>query len=373
MFKKIVLLTVIVLSGLAPSSSKAFWQSDITMLIVPREAIPLQIAQDISRRYPVLLVSYQVTRGTLKTHAWDGDNWVSVPTNDYASGTFFANRPAHAILVEYDRIRAPQILIPNSTWCKSVSRITSTDPRVMLHLLGLYFNFPFRYWDQFATRYNYPIEEINPTLSNVHWWNMRGDVLAEKRAKRNFSIDLNKWQCIDPLPPPPIESVIIEEPKYIPEIETPAAEPVKVIRVNAPDPLPEKTPVTKPVPVVMPIPAITPPASIPALKPAPSTSPFPSLKPEPVIEKAPAVEPVPAPLMEPPAAKSPAQFVELAPAPLIESPVASTPEPEKILENNNPPSEPPVMMEADPFSTEEIPAAEIVIPPAPKKPWWKKL
>jgi hypothetical protein len=77
--------------------------------------------------------------------------------------------------------------------------------------------------------------------------------------------------------------------------------------------------------------------------------------------------------MEPPAAKSPAQFVELAPAPLIESPVASTPEPEKILENNNPPSEPPVMMEADPFSTEEIPAAEIVIPPAPKKPWWKKL
>jgi hypothetical protein len=31
------------------------------------------------------------------------------------------------------------------------------------------------------------------------------------------------------------------------------------------------------------------------------------------------------------------------------------------------------MMEADPFSTEEIPAAEIVIPPAPKTPWWKKL
>ena len=373
MFKKIVLLTAIVLSGLIPSPSRAFWQSDITMLIVPREAIPLQIAQDISRRYPVLLVSYQVTRGTLKTHAWDGDNWVSVPTNDYASGTFFANRPAHAILVEYDQTRAPQILVPNSTWCKSVSRITSTDPRVMLHLLGLYFDFPFRYWDQFATRYNYLIEEINPTLNNVHWWNMRGDMLAEKRAKRNFSIDLNKWQCIDPLPPPAIESVIIEEPKYVPEIETPASEPIKVIRVNAPEPLPEKAPATKPVPVVMPVPAITPPAPIPALKPAPSSGPFPSLKPEPVIEKAPTAEPVPAPLMEQPAAKNPGQFVELAPAPLIESPVSSTPELEKPLEKNNPPGETPVSMEADPFSTEEIPAAEIVVPPAPKKPWWKKL
>ena len=77
--------------------------------------------------------------------------------------------------------------------------------------------------------------------------------------------------------------------------------------------------------------------------------------------------------MEQTASKNPAPFVELSPAPLIEYPVASTPAPEKMLEKNNPPDETPVMIEADPFSAEEIPAAEIVIPPAPKKPWWEKL
>ena len=57
MLKKLAVL-IVVLSALS-MSAQAFWKSDITMLVVPREALPVQIAQDISRRYPVLLVCYQ--------------------------------------------------------------------------------------------------------------------------------------------------------------------------------------------------------------------------------------------------------------------------------------------------------------------------
>ena len=365
MFKKMILLIAVTLST-ASLTTQAFWQSDITMLVMPREVLPIQIAQDISRRYPVLLVSYQMVQGRPKIHAWNGDSWVAVPMEDYANGTFFANRPKHAIVVEYDRFRAPASLIPNSTWCESANSISSAEPRVLIHLLGLYFNFPYSTWDQFATRYGYSLEEINPTLSNVHWWNIRGDELVEKRAKRDFSIDLNEWHYLKTLPPPPIEPVVMqEEPKSVPEVEMPASEPVKVIKVNAPATPEEKAPAVKPAPAVNPFPPVEPasatiPASIPALTPAPEIKPVPSLKPEPVIEPAPAVEPepavpVPAMAIAPPASTNePAQTVMPAPAPLIELPSAS-----------------PTAVEADPFAPEEIPAAEIIVPQPPKKPWWK--
>ncbi len=366
MLKKLAVL-IVVLSALS-MSAQAFWKSDITMLVVPREALPVQIAQDISRRYPVLLVCYYQVRGETKIHAWNGDDWVAVPVEDYTNGTFFANRPKHAIIVESDYLRAPQALVPNSIWCESASRIVSTDPRVLIHLLGLHFDFPFSYWNQFATRYNYSIEEINPTLQNVHWWNLSGDALAEKRAKRDFSVDLNKRHYLSTIPPPVIRPVVLEEGfRVVPEVEVPASEPVKVIKVTAPespDPVtksapsitPPAAPVSKPAPAIKPVSTVMPapaplvetpavpasgfasaivPAPIPALKPAPAAKQFPSLKPNPVIEPTLAAEPAPAPLIEAPAA--------------------------------------PAAAVTDPFSTEEIPAAEIVVPPAPKKPWWKRL
>jgi hypothetical protein len=341
MFKKLVLLTVVALSALS-LPAQAFWGSDdITMLVMPREVIPLQIAQDIARRYPVMIVSYQMTRGELKIHAWNGDSWVAVPVEDYASGTFFANRPKRAIVVENERLHAPVEVIPNSTWCESATRIASTDPRTLLHLLGLSFDFPFRYWNQFAKRYDFALEQINPTLENVHWWNLRGDVLLEKRAQRDFSIDLDKRHYLATLPPPVIVPVAMEA-------ETPVAAPAAPEKTNAgatavditakaPEAPVVKAPATKPAPVIEPVPVKVTELEATVVKPAEATQSvesLPSLKPEPVIVPAPLVE------MEP--------VIEAAPA-----------------------AKPAAAVEADPFSTNEIPAAEIVVPQEPKKSWWK--
>lgn len=354
MFKKLVLLTVVALSALS-LPAQAFWGSDdITMLVMPREVIPLQIAQDIARRYPVMIVSYQMTQGELKIHAWNGDSWVAVSVDDYASGTFFASRPKRAIVVENERLHAPAAVIPNSTWCESANRISSTDPRTLLHLLGLSFEFPFRHWNQLAERYGFSLEQINPTLHNVHWWNLRGDVLVEKRAQRNFSIDLDKLHYLETLPPPVIVPVVMEAEAPVAAPAAPKKTEVGATAVDitakAPEAPVEKDPVVKPVPPVVepkPAPAVAPveavepvpvakPAAVPALTvtPAPAVAPFPSLKPEPVIVPAPLVE------MEP--------IVEAATE-----------------------AKPAAVVEADPFSTNEIPAAEIVVPQEPKKSWWK--
>lgn len=301
--------------------AKAFWRDEITMLIVPREVIPLQIAQDISRRYPVLIVSYQTVLNNLKLHAWNGEEWVPVPVEDYISGTFFSTRPEHAILIESELFRAPDVLIPVGIWCASANRLTSTDPRVMIHLLGRHFDFPFRHWNQFAERYGYTLEEINPSLVNVHWWNLRGDELLKKRANRRLFVDENKWFYQETIQPPPIESVIpAEAPVQRTEPAAPQPQPIPVIEVapagtaeTVPQPAPAAAPVTAPEPIKVETPS----------QPEPQDAPAPEDKGMAATEDIPVIEPV-------------------------------------------------VLFEEDPFAMDEIPAAEIILPQEEqKKSWWK--
>jgi hypothetical protein len=309
-FKKTILLIIAMVSALS-LSAKGFGNDKITMLVIPRETLPLQIGQDISRRYPVLLVSYQMVRGSLKIDAWDGDNWVYVPVEDYTSGTFFTNCPKVAVVVENEKVRAPDVLTPDSRWCESAYRLTSTDPRVMLHLLGVHFDFPFGHWDQMAKRYGYELEEINPALENVHWWDLRGDVYMKKMARRDFYADMNRWQPLETVPIPANEtgSAIAGTPKTTTKPEATAVD----ITVKA---------------------AKEPPAPAPAAKPAPQT------KPAPVIEKAPEAPPVELSVKETVTA--------------VETVTATT--------NNITAATEETVTNEDPFEADDVPAAEIVVP-----------
>ncbi len=284
MFKKLILLTATVLSLLS-LPAQAWRNDEITMLVVPREVIPLQIAQDISRRYPVMLVSYQTVRDDLKIHAWNGDSWVPVSVEDYTNGTFFAVRPKHAIIVEDQKMPAPAVLVPSSSWCESANRLTSTDPRVMLHLLGIYFDFPFRHWNQFAKRYNYSIEEINPTLHNVHWWDLRADILIAKRANRNFSADLDNWYYLEPIPAPAIEPVVMDEEAPAPSEEPTGATTVDITAKAPEAPAKDAVVPVKPAPAVESAPAVTPEEPSTAAEPE-------TVEPEPMVDTVASPEPV---------------------------------------------------------------------------------
>lgn len=346
MFKKLLLLTVVILSSLSLPARAFWWNDDITLLVVPRETIPLQIAQDISRRYPVLIVSYQTTQGALKLHAWNGDNWIFVPVEDYTSGTFFANRPKHAVIIKDERAQAPKVLIPSSLWCETANTINSTDTQTLLHLLGLHFDFPFRHWDQLAKRYGYSIEQINPTLKNVHWWNLRGDVLIEKRAMRDFSADQDKWYYLAPLPPPAIEPVLIEEKAPVAAPVIPKKIEVGATAVDITARAPEAPIKTPEMPIKAP--------ETPAIKPTPVAKPVTIPAPAPIVESAvtaPA-EKIPAPSVN---TEKTTEAISATEAVATETPATPVEKP----------------AEADLFSMDEVPAAEIVVPQEPKKSWWK--
>jgi len=299
------LLWIFFLLGALCQNTQANPKNEITMLVVPRDAKTIQIAQDISRRYPVLIVSYQQTPEQVKLYAWNGDGWVDIPVEDYTNGVFFANRPHHTIIVEAENTPAEDLLVPDGTWCDSGNRLLSTEPHVLIHLLGRYFDFPFRIWRQFSMRHNEPFEKINPAFINTYWWHHYGEDIFAKRSLRDPEADMDKWLYLDITPPPPIEPVVVEEePEPVPPAEIPAVKPVD-LSANSP---------TK---------ALAEAESSAKKDAAPET-------PDGVEDAEPAAEEVPT--------------IEETAKEIIKEPIPE--------------------IAVDPFSATEIPAAEIVLPPA---------
>ncbi len=206
MFRKRLLPLFFLLIALG-RCAQAEPEQNITMLVVPRDAKAIQVAQQVSTLYPTLIVSYQQFQNMLKLYAWNGEGWVDVPVEDYVNGVFFANPPQHTILVEHENSPAPDILVPNGIWCKTGNRLTSTDPRVMIHLIGRHLNFPYRHWMHFSKKYKLPLEAINPGLINVYWWHYRGDQIFPALEARDLEVDMDKWLYLDIAPPLPVEPV----------------------------------------------------------------------------------------------------------------------------------------------------------------------
>lgn len=319
MFKKALLFTLFLLGSfsLYAQEQEIPWQQDITMLMVPRETTAIQIAQDISCRYPVLLVCYQLTPAEPVLHAWDGEQWVGVSLTDYTNGTFFTNRPQRAVIIEKEAGSAPNILAPGTFWCDRVNRLASTDPRIMIHLLGRTFDFPYRYWMQFAKRYNYELEEINPALINVPWVHYRGDQVVAAFKARDFDRDMNKWLALDGTPVYPAQAAVITDEPDLPAAETPTeevdAEPIDMPTEESVDEsivISVDNPETRPVKIIVETP-------------------------------------------EPEALKIDVKKVE---EPVSEKSIDQT----DVEEMEEPVEE----LIIDPFSTDEIPAAELIVPPA---------
>ena len=223
MLKKLLMTLVVLgcaLTGQARPSTKIPWRKNITMIVVPRQAQAVRVVLDMTRYNPILPVCYQKTPAGLVLYAWNGSEWVGVSPEDYVNGSFFSIPPQFAVLVEPEDDPAPDALVPDGTWCRRGARLTSTDLRVMTHLLGLNFDLPNRYWAQLSNRYQIPYAQLNPSLKNLPWTQRRG---VEKN-RTLFEQDMTHWESLDITPPAPIEPVELIAPEPIEPAETPAEE-----------------------------------------------------------------------------------------------------------------------------------------------------
>jgi hypothetical protein len=146
-------------------------KNEITLVLVPREKIVQKFNIEVGERYPTLLVSYLVLpTGAISLHGWAGKRWVNISYDDYVAGSFFKKKPSSALIVEKAGVPIPKKLIPPTTWCSDVFKITTTQLRPLVHLTGQYFGFGYKDWSWFSKRSGFAMEAINPEYLNVSWF-----------------------------------------------------------------------------------------------------------------------------------------------------------------------------------------------------------
>jgi hypothetical protein len=235
MSKLKLILVVGFLCGLVFSSQAR--KEEITLILVPRNDATIQLGLDIANRYPTLLVSYKLAgNGAVSLHGWTGTQWVNITSDDFAAGNFFKNGPDSALMIEKEHTPVPDKLVPPADWCMTVSKITTTQTRPVLHLVGQYYDFGFKDWQWFATRYNMDMDAINPEGLNISWFHKRMEDHLKSRDPQGVS-DLQFWVSIrqavttDPVVPVDAEVEEAAAPSMEEESENPLtnAAPAAVI------------------------------------------------------------------------------------------------------------------------------------------------
>lgn len=206
--------------------SNAARKDEITLVMVPREDAPIQLGMDIANKYPTLLISYKLgVGGAVSLHGWTGTQWVNVSLEDFLGGKFFKKGPDSALVVEKTGIAVPGKILPLPDWCASASKITTTEMRPLLHLVGQYYDFSFKDWQWFAKRYNMDLDAINPEGLNVAWYHKRMAEHLVLRGEQGAS-DLRYWVSIhrpmvaEPVAPGETEPEKVDDAPLVEEEES---------------------------------------------------------------------------------------------------------------------------------------------------------
>lgn len=192
-FKSMLLVGLVFVTLVAAHASR---MDEVTLVMVPREDSVVRVGMDLANRYPTLLISYQVSGAVVSLHGWTGTEWVNVTPEAFREGAFFHTAPTDAVLVEKDGQTFPEMLVPPETWCSRVHKISTTDTRPLLHLIGRHYGFRYSDWKWFASSYKLSIEDINPEGLSVAWYNKPLKEHLTKKTTVVGTSDLEYWSIV---------------------------------------------------------------------------------------------------------------------------------------------------------------------------------
>lgn len=182
---------VMMLALLAPARSvPAAQPQPISMLVVPSRYSVLQVAFDVARQFPVVLVAYEgdATTANPQIYAWNGSEWVGVTVPDYQEANFLQLIPSQAILVGDDQL-LPPALAEISSWCPRSIRVPALDTATLVNHVGTVLSFSGSDWRWFAARYNLDLEDLNTEQRKMSWYDEpHSDVKAGLKAVPRYQI-----------------------------------------------------------------------------------------------------------------------------------------------------------------------------------------
>ena len=153
----VVAAVVLTMGGAAVAPAAA--QEDAVLLVTPSRYAVMQVAFDVARRYPTVLVSYQGSDKAPVLHVWNGYEWMPLSLDDYRSGAFLQSYPARTVFLGDDAL-LPADLRSIGSWCTRSTQIAELDTHALVNGIGRYLPFTPADWRWFAGRYNLTLTNL---------------------------------------------------------------------------------------------------------------------------------------------------------------------------------------------------------------------
>jgi hypothetical protein len=151
-------LAAVVWGGAAATPAAA--QEDAVLLVAPARFEVMQVAFDVARRYPTVLVSYQGAPAAPTLHVWNGYEWMALALADYQGGAFLQSYPGRTVFLGGDDL-LPASLREIGAWCPRSTQIPVLERHALVNAIGSYLPFTPADWRWFAGRYNLTLKNVN--------------------------------------------------------------------------------------------------------------------------------------------------------------------------------------------------------------------
>lgn len=160
MKKLMVLLAALVAGVTLLATPVRAADGDAVLLVAPARYTVMQVAFDLARRYPTVLVSYQSADPDPRLHVWNGYEWMPLQPDDYRSGSFLQTFPSRTLLLGDDTL-LPASLRNVSAWCPETKQFPDLETPALVNAIGQYIPFTPSDWRWFAGRYNLTLADTS--------------------------------------------------------------------------------------------------------------------------------------------------------------------------------------------------------------------
>jgi hypothetical protein len=181
---KLFMAVATVAAGLAVQNVEA-GQGDYTLIVAPARFSVVQMAFDLIKKRPAVLVSYRGEASTAEPllYAWNGTEWVFVSMQDYRDVRFLQDSPKQVVLLG-DENTLPASLKDATSWSKNVQTFKALDNAALVNEFGRLFKWTSDEWSWFASRYNLKLQDEAEPYRRSSWYDQPGPF--KRDAARNI-------------------------------------------------------------------------------------------------------------------------------------------------------------------------------------------
>lgn len=201
--KKTLLISLLFALALTATLAVTHAQSDAILLVTPARYSVMQVAFDVARRYPTVLVSYQGNPQEPTLHVWNGYEWMPLSNDDYLSGAFLQTNPGRAIFLG-DNALLPASLQNIQSWCSQSIQLGGLETHDLVNGIGAYLPFTPADWRWFAGRYNLTLSNLKAAEAEAareqSWYKESGPVKDAPPSFFRYFTRSRKGRAVDTTP-----------------------------------------------------------------------------------------------------------------------------------------------------------------------------